>query len=254
MILVCRSLGGNDRNDKQKARVKSSEKSLNSEQKRSPSLKDSPEGSETKLLWRISAVQSCKSLASSSNHDFAWQSGVTRCDSKAEKFSVFLLLNMHIIISSWQMLHFQCLIIRFYRFSLILPKRKNNYMSPHFMPLSVWNFWQRGALLRLLKFVVSVHCNLQYTAFLARSCNCLSLFLCETNLTARHVWPKEITEICCKVWRNCHKSWPVVNYKEFWAVSQIATAFFFFVTKCDRYLKAQSEWLSQIASFQRTHC
>ena len=41
-----------------------------------------------------------------------------------KKSSVFLLLNMHIIISSWQMLHFQCLIIRFYRFSLILPKRK----------------------------------------------------------------------------------------------------------------------------------
>ena len=81
------------------------------------------------------------------------------------------------------------------------------------------------ALLRLLKFVVSVHCNLQYKAFRAWSCNCLSLF-CETNLTVRHVWPKEITEICHKVWRNCHKSVRVVNYKEFWAVSQIATAFF----------------------------
>ena len=40
------------------------------------------------------------------------------------KSSVFLLLNMHIIISSWQMLYFQSLIIRFYRISLILPKRK----------------------------------------------------------------------------------------------------------------------------------
>ena len=40
------------------------------------------------------------------------------------KSSVFPLLNMHIIISSWQMLYFQCLIIRFYRFSRILPKRK----------------------------------------------------------------------------------------------------------------------------------
>ena len=101
-----------------------------------------------------------------------------------KKSSVFLLLNMHIIISTWQMLHFQCLIIRFYRFSLILPKRKNNYMSPHFMPLSVWNFWPSGALLRLLKFVVSVHCNLQYTAFLARSCNCLSLFC------VRQIWQR----------------------------------------------------------------
>ena len=58
-----------------------------------------------------------------------------------KKSSVFLILNMHIIRSSWQMLYFQCLIIRFYRFSLILPKRKKNYMSPHFMPLSVWNSW-----------------------------------------------------------------------------------------------------------------
>ena len=41
-----------------------------------------------------------------------------------KKYSVFLLLNMHIIISSWQILYFQCLIIRFYRFPLILPKRK----------------------------------------------------------------------------------------------------------------------------------
>ena len=40
------------------------------------------------------------------------------------KSSVYLLLNMHIIISSWRMLYFQCLIIRFYRFSLILPKRR----------------------------------------------------------------------------------------------------------------------------------
>ena len=102
---------------------------------------------ETKLFWRIPAVQSCKSLASSSNHDFAWHSGVTRCDSKAvdcamiKKSAVFLLSNMHITRSSWQMLYFQCLTIRFYRFSLILPKRKKNYISPHFMPLSVWNSW-----------------------------------------------------------------------------------------------------------------
>jgi len=47
-----------------------------------------------------------------------------------KKSSVFLLLNMHIIVSSWQMLYFQCLIIRFYRFSLILPKRKKKLHEP----------------------------------------------------------------------------------------------------------------------------
>ena len=85
------------------------------------------------LFWRIPTVQNCKSLAFSSNHDFAWQKvvwlGVTVrllipqwCNIR--KSSVYLLLNMHIIISSWRMLYFQCLIIRFYRFSLILPKRR----------------------------------------------------------------------------------------------------------------------------------
>ena len=172
MIFVCRSLGGNDRNDKQKNRVKSSEKSRNSEQKRSPSLKDSPEDSETELLWWIPTVQSCKSLASSSNHDFAWQSGVTRCVivrlliaqfCNIKKSSVVLLLNMHIIVSSWQMLHFQCLIIRFYRFSLILLKRKNNYMSPHFMPLSVWNFWPLGRTFEAVE--ICSKCPLQFAVY-----------------------------------------------------------------------------------------
>ena len=47
-----------------------------------------------------------------------------------KKTLVFLLLNMHIIISSWQMLYLHCLIIRSYRFSRILSKGKKNYMSP----------------------------------------------------------------------------------------------------------------------------
>ena len=47
-----------------------------------------------------------------------------------KKTSVFLLLNMHIIISSWQMLYLHCLIIRSYCFSRILCKGKKNYMSP----------------------------------------------------------------------------------------------------------------------------
>ena len=75
-----------------------------------------------------------------------------------KKSSVFLLLNMHIIRSSWQMLYFQCLIIRFYRFSLILPKRKkNNYLSPHFMPLSVWNFWPWIIITIMIKIILNYY-------------------------------------------------------------------------------------------------
>ena len=75
-----------------------------------------------------------------------------------KKSSVFLLLNMHIIRSSWKMLYFQCLIIRFYRFSLILPKRKkNNYLSPHFMPLSVWNFWPWIIITIMIKIILNYY-------------------------------------------------------------------------------------------------
>ena len=147
-FFVCRSLGGNDRNDKQKTRVKSSEKQWNSEQKQSPSLDCEtflkPSFFDGFPLYRAVKALHLQAIMTSRNK-VVWLGVTVRlliaqwCNIK--KSSVFLILNMHIIRSSWQMLYFQCLIIRFYRFSLILPKRKKNYMSPHFMPLSVWNSW-----------------------------------------------------------------------------------------------------------------
>ena len=145
-FFVCRSLGGNDCNDKQKTRVKSSEnnETLN---KNSCNLWRTLKPSFFDGFPLYRAVKALHLQAIMTLQDKVMWLGVTVrlliaqwCNIK--KSSVFLLLNMHIIRSSWQVLYFQCLIIRFYRSSLILPKRKkNNYLSPHFMPLSVWNFW-----------------------------------------------------------------------------------------------------------------
>ena len=161
-FFVCRSLGGNDRNDKQKTRVKSSEnnETLNKNSRNlwrtlKPSFFD-----EFPLYRAVKALhlQAIMTL----RDKVMWPGVIVRlliaqwCSIK--KSSVFLLLNMHIIRSSWQMLYFQCLIIRFYRFSLILPKRKkNNYLSPHFMPLSVWNFWPWIIITIMIKIILNYY-------------------------------------------------------------------------------------------------
>ena len=159
-FFVCRSLGGNDRNDKQKTRVKSSEnnETLN---KNSRNLWRTLKPSFFDGFPLYRAVKSLHLQAIMTLWDkVMWLSVTVRlliaqwCNIK--KSSVFLLLNMHIIRSSWQMLYFQCLIIRFYRFSLILRKRKkNNYLSPHFMPLSVWNFWPWIIITIMIKIILN---------------------------------------------------------------------------------------------------
>ena len=161
-FFVCQSLGGNDRNDKQKTRVKSSEnnETLN---KNSRNLWRTLKPSFFDGFPLYRAVKSLHLQAIMTLWDkVMWLSVTVRlliaqwCNIK--KSSVFLLLNMHIIRSSRQMLYFQCLIIRFYRFSLILRKRKkNNYLSPHFMPLSVWNFWPWIIITIMIKIILNYY-------------------------------------------------------------------------------------------------
>ena len=161
-FFVCRSLGGNDCNDKQKTWVKSSDnnETLNINSRNlwrtlKPSFFDGFP------LYR--AVKALHLQAIMTLRDKVMWPGVTvrlliAQWSNIKKSSVFLLLNMHIIRSSWQMLYFQCLIIRFYRFSLILRKRKkNNYLSPHFMPLSVWNFWPWIIITIMIKIILNYY-------------------------------------------------------------------------------------------------
>ena len=161
-FFVCRSLGGNDRNDKQKTRVKSSEnnETLN---KNSRNLWRTLKPSFFDGFPLYRAVKALHPQAIMTLRDkVMWLGVIVRlliaqwCNIK--KSSVFLLLNMHIIRSSRQMLYFQCLIIRFYRFSLILRKRKkNNYLSPHFMPLSVWNFWPWIIITIMIKIILNYY-------------------------------------------------------------------------------------------------
>ena len=161
-FFVCRSLGGNDRDDKQITRVKSSEnnETLNKNSRNlwgtlKPSFFDGfPLYRAVKAL-HLQAIMTLRGKV-------MWLGVIVRlliaqwCNIK--KSSVFLLLNMHISRSSWQMLYFQCLIIRFYRFSLILPKRKkNNYLSPHFIPLSVWNFWPWIIITIMIKIILNYY-------------------------------------------------------------------------------------------------